>query len=139
MAVTVEVGPVAVAIRAATDPDAIDGTVARVLALMLPAAATMVLQYAPAAPDEMHNVAAIRLVGWMYDADASDPSLGRAMQLSGAANLLSQWRVHRAGAVGPALPTPAPEGGAVPEPPGTGNWILTSNNGVLTWVEFPQP
>ncbi|MDE0489316.1 MAG: hypothetical protein OXI07_09015 [Gammaproteobacteria bacterium] len=145
MAVTITAGELAVAIRAATDADSVAPEIAAVLALILPAATNLVTTYAPGAPDAMHNMAAVRVGGWLYDADPTDPGIGRAMDISGARAMLSQWRTHRAGAIGtgeapgPApAPTPTP-GAGLPPLPAAGNFVLTVNDGVLAWVAFPQP
>lgn len=142
MAITITAAQVALAIRAATDPEEIPEAVSTVLSFLVPAASSIVLAWAPSAPDAVHDAALIRLTGWLYDADPADGRSGQAMQLSGAASLLAPFRVHRAGIIdtpddGPA-PAPAP-GGGVPAPPSAGNFILTSNNGELSWVAFPLP
>ena len=142
IAVTITVGQAAIAIRAAADADNVPVPIATALGLMLPAADAMVMRYAPDAPDAMHNAAAIRLIGWLYDADPNDPRISRPLEVSGAANLLAQWRLHRAAPIGgeptPITPAPAP-GGNVPTPPADGHYILTSNDGELAWLAFPAP
>ncbi|MDE0383814.1 MAG: hypothetical protein OXI22_08030 [Defluviicoccus sp.] len=146
MAVTITPAEVAVAIRAAATKDTVPGPVTTVLAFLVPAATAMLLEYAPGAPDAMHNAALVRLAGWLYDADPTDARVSSALYVSGASNLLGQWRVHRAGAVGSAAPsgggTPGPSptpGAGLPTPPESGYYILTVRNGVLAWVEFPRP
>ncbi|MCY4059057.1 MAG: hypothetical protein OXG44_13730, partial [Gammaproteobacteria bacterium] len=75
------------------------------------------LRHAPAAPDAVHNAALVRLSGWLFDADPTDSRIADALYVSGAANLLSQWREHRAGAIGTVSAT----GGDTPVPtPGAG-------------------
>lgn len=141
MAVTITIPELAIAIRAAASEDAIPAPVLTVLGFLAPAAAAMVLGYAPKAPDSMHNAAVVRLGGWLFDADPTDPTVGRALHVSGAAALLAQWREHRAGAVtgvGVPSPTPAP-GAGLPPPPSEGSFILTVNDGALAWVAFPLP
>lgn len=141
MAVTITNSELAVAIRAAASEDDIAAPVAKVIGFLAPAAAAMVLDYAPDAPDPMHNAGVIRLAGWLFDADPTDPAVGRALQVSGAGPLLSRWRKHRAGAIGSAAsttPQPTP-GSGLPPLPGEGSFILTVKDGVLAWVQFPLP
>ena len=144
MAVTIDANQVAVAIRVATDVDAVPVATALVLSFAFDAASEMVVHYAPEAPDSLHNAAAIRIAGFLYDADPSTPVNDRILEMSGAASILSRFRVHRAsalvegpGGVSPSPPTPS--GGNVPTPPGSGHFILTANNGALEWEEFPAP
>ena len=140
MPVSITQAEATVAIRAATDPDAIAAPVAAVVGYLFAAAEAMVELYAPNAPDAVHNAALIRLLGWMYEADPTDVRMGRAMQVSGAAPLLSQWRVHRAGAIGQAAEPPAPTPGAgLPPLPGSGHFILSVDDGELKWLAFPLP
>ena len=145
MAVTLPVGELAVAIRAATNADNVSPTIVTVLTIAGAAAADIILDYAPHAPDSVHNAAYVRLVGWLYDSDPADPSLGRALQISGAEALLSRWRSHRAGAVGEVSgPTPSPSptptpGTGLPPAPARGHFILTVTDGVLRWISFPEP
>ena len=61
-----------------------------------------VTKHAPAAPDVVHNEAAIRIAGYLYDM----PNAGRgmayasALRHSGAAAMLLPYREHRAGSTG---------------------------------------
>jgi len=142
MAVTITQGQAAVAIRAATDADAVPAPVQTTLGFLMPAATAIILQYAPSAPDDVHNAALIRLLGWLFEADPTDSRISRAIQVSGAAPLLSQWRVHRAGLVeGQSAPgTVIPPGaGLPPEPPdaATVDYILAYKGGQLVWQRFP--
>ncbi|MDE0219364.1 MAG: hypothetical protein OXJ90_08850 [Spirochaetaceae bacterium] len=141
MAITITPAQVAVAIRTATNENDVPPAVTSVLAFLVPAASAIVLDYAPLAPDAVHDAALIRLAGWLYDSDPADPAVGRAMQVSGAAALLSRWRAHRAGAVGAVAgePVPIPTPAGLPTPPAEGHFILTVTNGVLGWVAFPVP
>lgn len=144
MAITITAAEIAVAIRAAADTDNVPSAVATVLGFLVPAASAIVLEHAPGAPDAVQNAALIRLCGWLYDADPADPSVGRAMQVSGAAALLARWRVHRAGIIGTLDagggdgPAPAP-GAGLPPIPGAGSFILVTKNGELSWLAFPLP
>ena len=142
MAVTVTQAEAAVAIRAATGEKAIPAPVATTLKFLFPAAAAIVIHYAPDAPDDVHNGALIRLLGWLYDADPTDSRISRALEVSGAAGLLNRWRVHRAGAITGTGATPGgtvPTGAGLPPLPGDGYFILTVDNGELKWVAFPPP
>ena len=139
MAITLTTAEAALAIRVVSDPanipDAIDG----VLKIMIPAASAIVLDYAPQAPDAVHNAAMIRLLGWLYEADPTDSRISRAIVVSGAAPLLARWKVARAGAITPAAAPATPPASGIPPAPANGHWILTSNDGALAWVEFPAP
>lgn len=146
MAVTITNPEVAVAIRAATSVNDIPGPISTVLSFLVPAASAMLIQYAPNAPDAVHNASLIRLAGWLYDADPTDARISEALTVSGAANLLHQWRVHRAIAIGGVADEPAPApapsptpGAGLPTWPTTGRYVLQVIDGVLTWVEFPGP
>ena len=80
---------------------------------LVQAAAARVLRYAPDAPDEIHNEAAIRLVGYLAQSDygsiteEAEGPMSRsfvvnhadAFRRCGAAGLLAPWRTHRAGNV----------------------------------------
>lgn len=81
---------------------------------MLAAATARVTRYAPGAPDEIHNEAVIRYVGYLAGSDFGgfvDEREGPQSKTyttnhaamfrnSGAAGLLAPWRTHRAGSVG---------------------------------------
>lgn len=140
MAITITAAQVAVAIRAATDVNDVPDVVATVLDILVPAAGAIILEWAPSAPDSVHDASLVRLSGWLYDADPADSRAGQAMQLSGAASLLAPFRAHRAGIIDAPGDVPGSvPGGGVPTPPASGSFILTSNNGVLTWIAFPVP
>ena len=142
MPITIELPDLIVAIRAALDRENIPPQIEKIIGMQFNAAKVLILNYAPNAPDEILDQAAIRLTGWFYDSDPSDPLVGRGLQLSGAAALLGAWRVHRAGVIeGPETPapTPAPGSGLPPFPAGSGHYILTVENGDLVWLEFPKP
>jgi len=143
MAVTTTQAAVTVAIRAAASASAIPAEVTAAMDLIFPAAVAIVTEYAPAAPDAVQNAAVVRLAGWLYDADPTDSRSMDAIRVSGAAPLLMPWRVHRAGAIAGAGaapgPSPSPTPSGLPTPPASGHFILTVTNGVLSWVEFPQP
>ena len=80
---------------------------------LLPVASALVERHAPNAPEAVQNEAAIRCAGWLAQAPSSGlrhyqigaaistftPSMTSAVRHSGAAGLLSPWKVRRAGAV----------------------------------------
>ena len=143
MPTTLTNAQVAVGIRAATAIDDIPEPVETLLGFLIPAGKAIVEEYTPDAPDAVLDLALIRVVGWMYDADPAEAVTSNPLLMSGAGAILARWRIHRAGAVSgeDAIepgPTPGP-GGNVPTPPGDGNYILTSDNGSLEWVLFPKP
>ena len=140
MTVTITQAEVTVAIRAATTTENVDPTVAAVIAYLYAAAGELVVNYAPDAPDDIHNAAMIRLTGWLYDSDPTEPGIGRAIQTSGAAALLGPWRSHRAGIIGGGVAPVTPAGGAIPDPPTVGgSFVLLSINGAFQWISFPNP
>ena len=69
--------------------------------VILEAAIVMVEAYAPSAPEAIQNQATIRLVGYMHDSPLAPEyrSHSNPMAFSGAASLLSPYRVRRAGAI----------------------------------------
>ncbi|MDE0338422.1 MAG: hypothetical protein OXI80_12185 [Caldilineaceae bacterium] len=78
------------------------------------AAAALVHEVAPEAPQAIANEAAVRVAAYLFDAD---PAAGRAprdvLSASGAASLLGRWRTHRVLAPsGDAPPEPASQDGA---------------------------
>lgn len=142
MAITITQAEAAVAIRIATDQESIPPSITATLDFLFPATQEMILTYAPDAPDVIHNAATIRLLGWLYDTDSSDPRNGRPLLSSGASALLSQWRDHRAGAIDAAVvqatsTTPPPP--TLPTIPNVGTFLLFSDEGKLTWLSFPKP
>ena len=68
-------------------------------------AAVAVEQYAPDAPDTVHDEAAIRLASYLYDQPTSAPRSGfaNAIRNSGAARMLLPYRIHRAGSTAEAI------------------------------------
>ena len=82
----------------ATPPD---GALLVVLTRVLATASAMVSAYAGDAPEPIKDEAVVRLSGWLYDSDpaGSTPGGPAAMRSSGAASLLSPYRVRRAGLV----------------------------------------
>ena len=80
---------------------------------LLPVATALVERYAPSAPAEIQNEAAIRVAGWLGHTAAGSitrvetgprstefaASQKGALRHSGAMSLLSAWKTRRAGAV----------------------------------------
>jgi len=143
MAVTLKAGDLAVILRAAPDAENVDARILTVVNLALAAASQCVVDYAPDAPDAIHNAAVARLAGWMYDAEPADPQTAQALRVSGAQALLSMYREHRAGVIGSIPdspePSPAPAGSGLPDFPPEGSFILQVVNGELQWLKFPAP
>lgn len=96
MAVTIAVAELAAAIRVGSSAEE-TAEVTRLLAY----ATTAVAKFAPDAPTEVANEAAIRLVGYLYDMPNASRGATYANVLtnSGAAAMLLPYRVHRAGVV----------------------------------------
>ena len=70
-------------------------------------ATVAVFHHAPDAPDVVHNEAAIRLAGYLFDQPnaASRTNYANALRNSGAGRILLPWRVHRAGNVNACVST----------------------------------
>ena len=66
---------------------------------LLSYASQAVIRHVPDAPDAVHNEAARRLCGYLYDQPESsrDSAYSNALRNSGAARMLLPYRVHRAG------------------------------------------
>ena len=102
MAVTRTVSQLAADLRlgdGTTEPTGAQGIV---LARIDATARAMVLEHAPDAPSEISNEAFVRVSGFLYDSDPSGSTPGgpSALRSSGAAAILSPYRVRRAGVVG---------------------------------------
>ena len=78
------------------------GPEAVVLGRIAATASALVVAEAPDAPDAIHNEAYVRVAGWLYDTDPTVRSAGgpSALRASGAAALLSGYRIRRAGVIG---------------------------------------
>ena len=142
MPITIDVADVALAIRAITDKTNIPTQIETVLQQIVDAGSALVEHHAPQAPDDILNLALIRVCGYLYEADPTRAPRGREdpLRTSGAAALLSAWRVHRAEVLNADNETDlTPSSINVPSPPISGNFALFSDEGVLTWVEFPKP
>ena len=143
MAFTITTKQIAVAIRVAIEEDLVDSSILAVLEWIVMSSKEQILAYAPHAPDAVHNLALVRLSGYIYEVDPTDQfQSDNPLSNSGATALLAQWRIHNAGVItgDDAAPAPVPlPAGSIPNPPDDGHYILTSNEGVLTWVSFPAP
>jgi len=141
MAFTITPGELAVVLRFTTDAEQVPAPVALALKFLSLASQEMILRYAPGAPDNVHDAALVRLAGFLYDNDPTDPQTPNPMSTSGTAAILSQWRVHQLGRIGgdverdvqPVAP------GTIPAPPADGTFIPVGADGVVTWRKFPLP
>ena len=67
---------------------------------LLTTASTIVVKYAPIAPDGLHNEACLRLATWLYDVGPGSghmqrsTAFSRPLVSSGAASLLAPYRRH---------------------------------------------
>ncbi|MYE06320.1 MAG: hypothetical protein F4Y04_03715 [Chloroflexi bacterium] len=131
---------IAVALRLSPDDDSVPPPVAQVLEIHRATGDELIETYAPGAPVPVKNGALVRVVGWLFDSDpASSIGLG-ALDASGAAALLTRFRVHQAQALsdGGVSPSPSPTpGSGLPPIPAEGTFILGVANGELEWVSFP--
>ena len=97
MAVTINRAELAVELRIATTTaeDLPEGQGA-VLDRLLSTASALVTNYAPNAPDAIHNEALVRVAGWLYDTDPAEARRATSpVQHSGASSLLAPYRVRR--------------------------------------------
>ena len=132
---------VAVAIRVSTDPNT-DPPVAIKTALdcLIAAGKERIMRYAPTAPTAINDAALIRLVGFLYDAEAGDPRNTDPLMSSGAAALLSPWRFHGIGILEESGAAAVIEpGSGLPPLPVEGSYVLSAENGELAWLAFPLP
>ena len=102
MAVTRTVSQLAADLRIGDGITEPTGAVAVVLARIDATARAMVVDFAPNAPTAIQNEAFVRLAGWLYDADPSGSTPGgpSALRASGAAAILSPFKIRRAGVIG---------------------------------------
>jgi len=141
VSVTITEEVAAVAIRAAASGATLPASTQVALNVLFPAATSMVERYAPEAPDAIHDAAVVRLLGWMWDSEPAMATSRTGIVASGAAAVLSMWRVHRASAVEePAtLAPPDTPASNLPPTPESGTFILSAANGELEWLPFPLP
>ena len=97
MAVTLTVAQLAAALRVGSTPEE-TAEVTRILTYVTEA----ITRHAPSAPDPVHNEAAIRLGGYLFDQPTAGRGIGyaNALRNSGAAAILLPYRIHRAGSTG---------------------------------------
>ena len=106
MAVTRTVTQMAADLRIGDGTTVPSGAVAVLLGRIDATARAMVLEFAPDAPDAIHDEAYVRLAGFLYDADPSGSTPGgpSALRSSGAAALLGPYKVRRGGLIGRGVP-----------------------------------
>ena len=102
MAVTLDVQALGVGLRITTHPTHSTGALVEpelgILTLLLAVATEHVERRAPDAPDDVHDEAAIRLCGWLYDSPPAERRTVQSAYLhSGAAGLLAPWVERRGG------------------------------------------
>ena len=97
MAVTLTRPALAVALRiVVSEGETLTTGQTATLDRLLAAASTLVEQYAPHAPASLHNEAAIRIAGYLFDTDpAESRRVASPLLYSGAAALLSRCRPRR--------------------------------------------
>lgn len=139
MACTITDAELAVLFRAASDTASVPPQIELAVKYVSLTAKALILEYAPDAPDAIHDGSLVRLAGWLYDADPADQGRRPPMEASEAAPMLASWRTHNVGVIESPEELKPAQGASVPAPPDDGHYILTSNQGVLTWVEFPAP
>ena len=97
MAVTLTVDDLALALRLSDGVTALDAPTAAIVGRLLGASSAMVMEYAEAAPDIVHDEAAIRASGWLFDNDgARNRRFSDVLAFSGAQSILSMFRISRA-------------------------------------------
>ena len=101
MAVTLTVQELAAALRIAGSGTTLGDTLAGIVGRLLGTATAMVLEYAPDADNEdVQNEAVIRIAAYLHDNDAArNRRFSDVLALSGAASILSIFRVQRALAI----------------------------------------
>ena len=97
MAVTLSIEELRDAIRAG---DSTEETVT--VTRLIGVASALVLKYSPGAPDAVHDEAAVRVAGYLFDAPSAPNAVANAMRNSGAYAMLMPWRIHRAGSTAEA-------------------------------------
>ena len=120
MALTITVAELAAAIRVTADATAAPSEPQlAILHRQLRTAEAEIEGYAPDAPDDTKDEAAIRMVGYLYDAQAASRTQQNAFLLCGARALLARWHVLVSSLVGAGTPAAivAPETGLNPSHP----------------------
>ena len=146
MAITLTPVQLADAIRA----DSTDADVITLVTQKLAAASAVILEYAPNAPDAIHNEAAIRMIGFLVDAPFSGGagSFINALQgkvinldllaMSGASGMMAAWRTHRAGIITKTLAAAEAAGNPIVEVRLTGRHMdFIHRDGTRTEVDIP--
>ncbi|MCY3920047.1 MAG: hypothetical protein OXG38_09610 [Chloroflexi bacterium] len=113
MAVTITLENALVAARIAAATDSIPGPVRTAASVLYDASKKAVESYAPAAPPESQNAAAVQMLAylWSLDSEANPRGYQSALRNSGAAGLLAGYRRHRAGVIGGPDATAGTAGG----------------------------
>lgn len=99
MAVTLTVEELAQELRVSTGTARLPEPLAGIMSRLLGACSEMVENYAPLAPDSVHNRACVRLAGYEYLASPTSNRFRNGFQNSGTQALLARYRVARAVAV----------------------------------------
>ena len=143
MALTITVAELAAAIRVTADATAPPSEPQlAILHRQLRTAEAEIEGYAPDAPDDTKDEAAIRMVGYLYDAPAASRTQQNAFLLCGARALLARWHVLVSSLVGAGTPAAvvAPETGLNPSHPvhpGTHyRYAGWSDNGIIDQAEL---
>ena len=97
MAVDITALQLASAMRIGDGTTALEEPTSTLVSRVLATATEMVTDYAPDAPDAIHNEACIRLAGFLFDAPpGASQRFTNPFQDSGAQSLLARYRVVRA-------------------------------------------
>ena len=139
MAVNISVEQLAGAIRAGEAPEILE-QVTRLRGI----ASTMVLKHAPDAPDEAHDMAVVRMVGYWFDMPtvARGTGLANIIVNSGAGVILLPWRVIRAGTTAEAVAAANDVMGSVGNPVtdvdiDAGQLVVTFADGTVDRQDLP--
>ena len=106
MAVTLSILELAIALRVAGSGTTLGDTLAGIVGRLLGTASAIVLEYAPDLDnDDVQNEAVIRIAAYLHDNDAArNRRFSDVLALSGAASILSMFRVQRAVAIDGSTP-----------------------------------
>lgn len=120
MAFTKTNDEILIAIRVATSVDGIDAAMRTAASVHIDAAKELILNYAPDAPDAVHDGALARMVAWLWFVTPNVFVDQSPLTQSGAAALLSRWVARRAVPVGTDGPDAGGGGDAPDGPAGPG-------------------
>ena len=97
MAVTVLLRDVAVQLRLVSGTTVLNPDIEKALTTIVAAATAVIEKVYSKAPEAVQNEAVVLITGWLYDQPNSGliVSGNDALRLSGAAALLSHWKVRR--------------------------------------------